>query len=317
MTISPSKGKAKEDDHWNVGWWEFHSLVEQPRRPVEWSDVSVIFTAHPSQPMITGRHFSSSKSFVIQPQTPKANAVTAYAPPSLIVCSAGSEWLFAYFPGIGGDGLACIWKRGAQIDVWAQRHVWNVPRNAGVVAAHWAGAHREWTFDAPSNQPKHLPPMGPRVPVSNPALFLVTQDRRIHVWFIRVLSQHFQCIHLPLNQPGQHAEDLRQPATQSPPSDPPVPPGGMQLCTHATIGTTYNEPSLLIATRSCVYPVPSDNFASADLNMSMGLPPSMPDDTQNWASFGEKDAIEITEVQLAFNTIYLGECRFFRVESKV
>lgn len=32
VSLSPSKGKAKEDDHWNVGWWEFHSLVEQPRR---------------------------------------------------------------------------------------------------------------------------------------------------------------------------------------------------------------------------------------------------------------------------------------------
>jgi hypothetical protein len=112
-------------------------------RPLEWSDASVIFTAHPTQPLVTARHFSSSKTFIVSSPTPVVSSPASYEPPSIISAAPGSHWLFAYFPRRDGDGIACMWERGVEIDNWKIKEWWSLAQGAGVVAASWTGVTRQ------------------------------------------------------------------------------------------------------------------------------------------------------------------------------
>ena len=96
-----------------------------------------------TQPIITGRHFASSKTFVLLPPPPIQSSPASYEPPSIITVAAGDEWLFAYFPRYDGDGTGCLWKRGPQIDNWAVKEFWSFTSSGGVVAASWLGSARE------------------------------------------------------------------------------------------------------------------------------------------------------------------------------
>lgn len=112
-------------------------------RPLQWSSSSVIFSAHTTEALVTGRHFSSSKQFTLPSPTPIVASPPLYDPPTTITVSPTEKWLFAYFPRRDGEGIGCIWQRGNQIDTWAVKESWNYPRNGGVVAASWIGHHRE------------------------------------------------------------------------------------------------------------------------------------------------------------------------------
>lgn len=111
-------------------------------RPIEWSQSSVLFTAHPTQPLVSGRHFSSSKQFRLPSPPPIVSSPKSYEPPSIISVAPDDEWLFAYFPSRDGDGTGCLWIRGAQIDSWAVKEWWSFAPGAGVVAASWLGQAR-------------------------------------------------------------------------------------------------------------------------------------------------------------------------------
>jgi hypothetical protein len=113
------------------------------QRPVVWANCSIIFTAHLTQPLVTGRLFSSSKQFVLPSPEPIFSSPSSYQPPSIISVSPTDDWLFAYFPGRDGDGTGCLWKRGLQVDNWSIKDYWGFGRGAGVVTAAWAGTDRE------------------------------------------------------------------------------------------------------------------------------------------------------------------------------
>lgn len=110
---------------------------------MEWSNSSTIFAAHPTQPLLTARHFSSSKKFVVPSPTSIINSPASYLPPTVISVSPTDDWLFAYFPGRHSDGLGCLWQRGLQIDGWTVKEWWGIARDAGVVTASWLGTPRE------------------------------------------------------------------------------------------------------------------------------------------------------------------------------
>jgi hypothetical protein len=112
-------------------------------RPVQWSKSSVIFTAHPTQPSIIGRHFSSSKQFILPSPTPLMASPTSYQPPSVISVGPDDLWLFAYFPRRDGEGVGCLWKRGPQINNWDVKECWTYLKGGGVVTASWLDSHRE------------------------------------------------------------------------------------------------------------------------------------------------------------------------------
>lgn len=112
-------------------------------RPVEWSNSSVIFTAHALQPLIIARHFSSSRQFNLPFPAPISSNLNTYDPPTIITCSPDDRWLFAFFPGRGEDGLCCLWHRGVELDSWSVKEWWLFAQSAGVVAARWLGGPRE------------------------------------------------------------------------------------------------------------------------------------------------------------------------------
>lgn len=113
-------------------------------RPVQWSKSSMIFTAHESSPMISARHFPTSRQFDLMPiPTLSIDDLINYEQPTVISLCPTDDWLFAYFPGINRAGMGCVWQKEAQLDRWMQRECWSYPIGGGVVTAAWACHHRE------------------------------------------------------------------------------------------------------------------------------------------------------------------------------
>ena len=111
-------------------------------RPVAWSRSSVIYSAHPTQPTVVARHFPSSRQFVVPSSTSILENLAAYEPPTVISISPSEDWLFAYFPAHGCDGIGCLWERGSQLDHWEVREQFHYERGAGVVTAEWTSSER-------------------------------------------------------------------------------------------------------------------------------------------------------------------------------
>ena len=68
-------------------------------RPLVWSKESVIYTSHPSEPLVLARHFPSSRQFVL-PSAPKIlSSPGSYEPPTVLSISDddNDQMLFAYF----------------------------------------------------------------------------------------------------------------------------------------------------------------------------------------------------------------------------
>lgn len=154
------KGKAREDTHWQLGWWDLEPLTNSPpkyvlfiavaalvtlsssSRAIAWSKSSVIFTPHTTQPLVLARHFPSSRQFILPSPPPWANGPTTYEPPSIITVSPTEDWLFAYFPGRDSDGACVLWRKFQQLDSWAMQEWWTLAKGNGVVAAEWLCGER-------------------------------------------------------------------------------------------------------------------------------------------------------------------------------
>ena len=111
-------------------------------RPVLWSKSSVIYTAHETEPRVVGRHFPSSRQFYLPPPSFHF-PIESYEPPTVLSICPTDDWMFAYFPGKGVDGLGCVWHREAQVDRWTAVDSFTYPVGAGVVTATWTCSHRE------------------------------------------------------------------------------------------------------------------------------------------------------------------------------
>ncbi|KAJ7343408.1 hypothetical protein DFH08DRAFT_962517 [Mycena albidolilacea] len=272
--LSPSKGKAKEETQWSSGWWEYHALLDQTQRPVAWSSTSTIFSAHPTQPLVAARHFSSSKQFVLPSPGPILSSLGSYEPPAVISVSPSGEWLFAYFPSGEIDGLACLWHRGAPLDVWGVKEWWTLNRGAGIVAASWLGSPREWTVDD----------------AGSPAL---TETRWVTICYLRQYVPSLRMISCPLYEPASCAEGQPNPLEQVSNR-----PGSVKVCTRAAIGLAYNEHSIMVATRSRVLPSCSrDNSLHLNLPLTLEMPPE-PELAIEWETWGEDSCIELCEVRI-------------------
>ncbi|KAJ7581322.1 hypothetical protein C8J56DRAFT_262447 [Mycena floridula] len=301
--MASSKGKGKES--WSSGWWDFYPLVEHPSRPVEWSTSCVIFTAHPTQPIILARHFSSSKQFNLPPPTPVMSSSSSYDPPTIISVSPNDDWLFAYYPGRSKDGAACIWKRGPEIDSWTVQEFWSLAPNAGIVSATWLGTGREWT-SVQSGASTRLDPQGPPTPVSNPTLALVTQNHHFTLCYFRSYIPTLKMMTCPLHRTVT--------VTESRPNNPVETPsdlGTVRLCVKAAIGLGYRDSTILVATRSHVYPAapsaPAAQFNAMELNLPIPMdlgqtaePMQLPPD-----ACGEEALIEMCEIRLIFDTHHM------------
>lgn len=99
----------------------------------------MIYMAHEAEPRVLGRHFPSSRQFVLPAPLP----VDSYEPPTVLSLSATDDWMFAYFPGKGGAGAGIVWQKEAQLDHWSMKELWEFPIGRGVVTAAWTCPHRE------------------------------------------------------------------------------------------------------------------------------------------------------------------------------
>ncbi|KAF9013889.1 hypothetical protein BDQ17DRAFT_1230808 [Cyathus striatus] len=298
---SPSKGKARDTTHWRSGWWDFYPLLERPKRPIEWSHSSVIFTAHPTLPFLSARHFSSSKQFAIPSPAPVMTSPSSYDPPTVISVSPADDWLFAYFPGKTNDGAGCLWKRGSQVDTWTIKEWWSFPRSGGVVAASWLGSPREWEARS-SGTFTRLPLCGPRTPVSNPTLVLITQDHQVNICYFRDYIPTLKMIKSPINVPQRVLEN-KNPV----PDESFHPLSGLRMCTDAAIGLAYSDETILIATRSRRVPTPSlptaPDSSFNSMNFDVPVDVSQQETVPDWEMWGEECTIELTEIQLRFDYV--------------
>ncbi|KIY72204.1 hypothetical protein CYLTODRAFT_418183 [Cylindrobasidium torrendii FP15055 ss-10] len=299
---SPPKARAKEEIHWNTGWWDYYPLVEQlsPRR-IEWSNSSVIFSAHSSEPRILARHFSSSKHFSIPTPTPILSQPDAFDPPTVISLAPGDVHLFAYFPPGQrySNGTACLWKRGPEIDNWTIDDSWTIAPSAGIIAASWLGSPREWVANDQAEFVR-LPRRGPATPVSDPTLLLITQDHRATLCYMRQFSNKLQMISVSLSYPNSTAE------TGTPANLDRDNVNVLQICSTAAIGLAYDATSVLVATRSHVLPYPTvNNDHEMELGLNVNYAQEQPQEKDQLStsdeSCDEEAIIAVSQINLAFS----------------
>ncbi|EIW60130.1 uncharacterized protein TRAVEDRAFT_120124 [Trametes versicolor FP-101664 SS1] len=294
-----AKGKAKESVQWHHGWWDFSHSLEETRRPVQWSKSSVIFTAHEFQPVVLGRHFPSSRQFVLPSPTQIMSALSTYEPPSVISVSPTDNWIFAYFPGRGVDGLGCLWSKEGPLDNWVVSECWAFALGDGVVTAAWTSSHREWTVSETGTSSR-LPPLGPITPLATPLLLLVTHAHEIHVCQLPPFSTTLKIVRASLLQP--HAPE---PVGSPPANDSPGRIGGDRICVKAAIGLSYRGSTILVAMRSRLLPSQSSSHLQNPLDLGLSLDMSQPPPPESpflaeWELWGEESTISLCEVLLVY-----------------
>ncbi|KAA1471094.1 hypothetical protein DENSPDRAFT_837020 [Dentipellis sp. KUC8613] len=300
---SPSKGKAKEEDALHTGWWELHPLLECQDRPIAWGSLSsTIFTAHPTEPVIYGRLFPSSKQFTVPAPSPILNSPTSYYPPTTLTISPDDRWLFAYYPSRGSEGIGCFWSRGVHVNDWNLKDWWPFARGAGVVTSAWLGHTRQWSI-ASSGHASRLPPSGPPTPCSDPTLFVVTQDLQANLIYYRTGSPSVSTLRCLLTQPDETREDLSSPNMPSASSS----SQDIKICVRAAIGVMHGEMSIIVAMHSRVVPAPAPPPAlssSLDMHLSLNVDQTLQSsELSGWGHWGEEPIIELCEVRLGFDGV--------------
>ncbi|TFK55122.1 hypothetical protein OE88DRAFT_1674725 [Heliocybe sulcata] len=297
------KGKAKEDRSWQLEWWDLCSLADGKPPPVAWSQSSSIFTAHSSEAKVIGHLFPSSKPYVLPSPQQILAAPLSYQPPTVISVDASGQWLFAYFPGKDGEGIACLWKKGAQVDDWRVKESWTYPRGAGIIAACWINQGRQCIVQE-SGSLARLSPLGPPTPHPTPTLILVSEAYQVHVCFLRHESSKLKVLTCSLASPSSMSEGE------------PLPPlanehnlGGARICDYAAIGLAYEESSIVVALRSHVLPLQPGgaSYHEMDLNMlNVTQPISAIADAGlalEWEIFGQAPTIDLCEVQFEYDGV--------------
>ncbi|KAH9857142.1 hypothetical protein C2E23DRAFT_375639 [Lenzites betulinus] len=292
-----SKGKGREGVQWNLGWWDFTHSLEGTRRPVQWGKSGVIYTGHEHQPLVLGRHFPTSRQFVLPSPPQITSTPSAYNPPSVVSVSSTDEWLFAYFPGRGTDGVGCLWRKGGQLDNWVVNECWRFAVGDGVVTASWTSSHREWIVSETGTSSR-LPPLGPLTPLGTPLLLLVTHACEIYVCGLPPFTPTVTVTRASLLQPCT--------------TDPPPPPlnelpgriGGNMICTKAAIGLCYRDSTMLVAMRTQLMPSQSSTqtLHNLDLGLSIDVTQPPPDSPflAEWELWGEECTISLCEVHVTY-----------------
>ncbi|KAF9052872.1 hypothetical protein BJ165DRAFT_1523627 [Panaeolus papilionaceus] len=283
---------------WRPSWWDFYPLLERPRRPIQWSASSVIYTAHPTRSQVVGRHFSSSKQFVLPSPSNLIASSTLYDPPSVISVSQTDDWLFAYFPRKdGGEGTACIWNRGPQIDNWIVKECWYLDKAAGAVTATWLEQPRQWTLTA-ANTLSRLPPAGPSFYVSRPVLVIITQDLQIQTYLYRNYETTIRSVKRQLF--SQEHNDHRQSTRQ---------------CVTACISAGYNETASIVVATHCrrMPPLSTKTIPPSQLNyMDQPMPVSANSQQDNldqrpseWEAWGEESTVDVADVIFRLDNVLM------------
>ncbi|KZT28426.1 hypothetical protein NEOLEDRAFT_1058289 [Neolentinus lepideus HHB14362 ss-1] len=297
------KGKAKEDSTWQLEWWDFCALADGKPPPVAWSRSSTIFTAHPTDAKVTAHLFPSSKAYTVPSPEQILSTPSSYQPPTVISVARNDEWLFAYFPGKDCEGIACLWKRGSQVDDWRIKESWTYPRGAGVIAVSWIGQERECVTQE-SGSLARFPTLGPTTPLSTPTLMLISEAYQVHVCFLRHESSNLKILTCSLASPSSMSENEAS-------SLPGIArnPGGARICDCAAIGLAYEESSIIVALRSHILPLQPDHssYHEIDLNMALNMPQSSLSSIADaglaleWETWGRLPTIDLCDVRFDYD----------------
>lgn len=289
VPLSPSKGKAREETRWRTGWWDFTPLLEHTQKPLAWSEASILFFAHPTRLDVIGRHFSSSKQFLISPPPLVNSSSSQFNPPSFISIAPGDGYLFVFYPGKTGNSVGCIWKRGPRIDSWLIVDCWEFAKFTYPVAAEWLGSPRTWHLDA-TGSASRLPLRGPQTPVSDPNLLYITSDHRANLCYLEHYRQ-LRVISCSLDQNGATSGVTQLDETIS--------KHVSKHCTLASIGLAYSEPSIIVATRLSSLP---SQFSHEPQFSNIPVNSTDPTSSVNeWEIWGEEDVINLCELRLQFD----------------
>ena len=261
------KAKHKEEENLQLGWWDILPLIEGHKpyvlylvhfsntltssRPLQWLNTSTILTAHANEPKVTGLHYPSNKQFILPSPTPISNAPSSYEPAKVISATASGFWAFAFFPGIGTEGVGCLWRRMPQVDKWVVKDYWSFPREGGAVTAQWFSNEREvssyfrlwndvdslfflqWVLSE-SGLPARLPGRGPNLPLMHPILLVITESHFCNIYYTDPHSEATKVLSTFMRRQGIIKE-----GDQRVKGDRVDGPGGLGRITHAAIGIGY------------------------------------------------------------------------------
>ncbi|KAF9513030.1 hypothetical protein BS47DRAFT_1012053 [Hydnum rufescens UP504] len=260
--------------------------------------------AHSTRPLIQAQLIPASPNsrpvhkFDLAPPPLVSGSPAYYAPPICIAASPQDDCLFAFFPpsaiNIEG-GISCVWERGQGITAWKVKDSWKSERGNDVVASRWLGDGRQWSYNAASKpELVQSPPLGPRT-LGTPTLILVMQlhevQLHVHTPFATSTAPFFNHLRAPLRQPAHVFDvDVHEAPfiTES--------HGGYRVCRKASIGISYSEPSVLIATHCTIVPTFS-NPASSPFSLDFDTSPLSRNSDRSWDDFGEENTVDICQIQ--------------------
>ncbi|KAF8481409.1 hypothetical protein JB92DRAFT_3038603 [Gautieria morchelliformis] len=295
---SESKRPSSSHKHWTLNWWDLWPLVDGERRPVQWTDSSMIFSSHPSSPIVVARAFPSSAPFTLPSPIPVLNNPGGFSSPKIIQVSSGDEYVFAFFEGRGGEHAACIWSQEESRDNWKVSIHWQIRLGQGIVLAKWLDGERTWMHTAP---PSRSPPLGPPNPFGKPTLLLVTQGHVVQIVHRSSLSMQFQLVSASLRHASlAHVSD-RPTAGETTNG-----PGGLLVCRKAAVGLGYGESTIIIATCSTLIPPTSSSNPEFPDHFGVPTPSIHPSIASlgSWESYGPEQAIHLCEIRItSFNFI--------------
>jgi hypothetical protein len=183
--------------------------------------------------------------------------------------------------------------------------------------------------------PFRLPPKGPTAPMNVPTLLLVTQAHHLHAWLLPpyISTVPVRIVKAPLQEASTYSMALYQASSDFPDISADS-RGGRRICTHATIGLSYNgtphmhgesfaphikgatEPSLMVATRSKLLPPVDPNQLTFGANIDLGIPLEIPTEStgaSQWDQWEEESIICMCAVGIIYRGMTAG--REIKVDS--
>ncbi|KAF8315232.1 hypothetical protein DL93DRAFT_932819 [Clavulina sp. PMI_390] len=256
--------------------------------PLCWSEGNVLFSAHPTRPILHGQIVSgqagsnSSVHFDLDLPAQIIQSPALYEPPIAISASNEDRYLYAFFPPSQlnfGAGLSCVWERLDEITSWNILDVYVHERGNDVVASLWLESERKWSYqptniDGEKQQPPsslaslvQLPNPGTLYP-GLPVLILIQQLHEVQVLFrtprgfnahgMELSAPPFVRLSASIRTPSEASESDPQPTTTVGNFS------GQSVVRTAAVCAMYEDYTIVIVTHSTNIPIPSsllDGFA--------------------------------------------------------
>lgn len=151
--------------------------------------------------------------------------------------------------------------------------------------------------------PIRLPPLGPKTPITNHCLLLVTQDHQVHLCYFRLYAPTITILKCSIEYPGFTKENQSSNVEERSEGF-----KASRLCVDAAVGLSYNESSILVAMHSRCIPSPS----ALPPHVEPGVPtestryPGADLNCNDWETWGEESSMGLCEIQIKFDGSTMG-----------